>query len=140
MKSDRCIFLPCLVPRHQYCARPMRFGSRDPSEFLSHSSLTPKQHSLKKRSTPIPAPAPTPRFTLLCWLVGPEIHNSKYAFLFYDILIFFTTLFLESVFSSKVFCSWYWFPGCCNCNFSKTNWDVPELFSIPPPPPPPPNY
>ena len=60
--------LPCLVPRHQYCARPMRFGSRDPSECLSHSSLTltltVKQHSLKKkRSTPIPAPTPTPPFT-----------------------------------------------------------------------------
>ena len=35
-----------------------------------------------------------------------------------------------------MFCSWHGFPGCFKCNSSKTNWDVPELFSIPPPSPP----
>ena len=38
------------------------------------------------------------------------------------------------MFSSNVFCSWHVFPGCYKCNSSKTNWDVPELFSISPHP------
>ena len=32
----------CLVPRLHYCARPMRFGSRGPSEFRLPAVTTPK--------------------------------------------------------------------------------------------------
>ena len=65
-------------------------------------------------------------FFLPFLLVGPEIHNSTHSFLFYDILNF-VYIFFKSVFSSNVF--WYGFPRCYKCNSSKTNWDVPELFS-----------
>ena len=70
-------------------------------------------------------------FFLAFLLVGPEIHNSTHSFLSYHILNFVYNIFFKiSVTSSNVFCSWYGFPWCYKCNSSKTNWDVPELFSI----------
>ena len=37
------LFIICLVPRHNYCARPMRIGSRCPSGLICHrNALTEK--------------------------------------------------------------------------------------------------
>ena len=42
----------CLVPRFHYCARPMRFGSRGPSEFSrpSRSSRVRHQNALTEKA------------------------------------------------------------------------------------------
>ena len=42
----------CLVPKFHYCARPMRFGSRDPSEFSrpSRSSRVRHQNALTEKA------------------------------------------------------------------------------------------
>ena len=48
MTREACIvntplFIICLVPRHHYCARPMRIGSRCPSGLICHrNALTEK--------------------------------------------------------------------------------------------------
>ena len=74
-------------------------------------------------------------FFLPFLLVGPDNHNSTHSFLFYNILNFVYIFFLNQCF--QVTCSWYGFPGCCKCNSSKTNWDVPGdfLYSTPSLPP-----